>query len=115
MMKTYYVYIVQCADLSYYTGMTNNIERRLYEHNTGFDQKCYTYKRRPVKLMYVQTFNNPIEAITAEKQIKRWSRKKKEALFKEDWDKLKEYSKCLNETSHLNFNKTSLDSARDDK
>jgi len=114
-MKTYYVYIVKCADQSYYTGITNDIERRLYEHHYGIDPKCYTFNKRPVKLMFIQEFLNPVEAIAAEKQIKSWSRKKKEALIQNNWDLLHELAKCGNETSHVYYQKPSLDSARDDK
>ena len=114
-MKSYYVYIVKCADQSYYTGITNNIELRLYGHNHGINPDCYTYKRRPVKLMFVQDFSNPKDAIAAEKQIKGWSRKKKESLFQDDWNKIHELAKCENSTSHIHHKKPSLDSARDDK
>ncbi len=113
-MRTYYVYIVKCADQSYYTGITNNIEHRLYEHNYGINPDCYTYKRRPVTLMFVQDFSNPKDAIAVEKQIKGWSRKKKEALFQGDWNKIHELTKCKNNTSHVHHKKPSLDSARDD-
>lgn len=85
----YSVYILQCNDDSYYTGVTNNLERRLWEHETGFDITCYTYTRRPIKLKYYETTKDIRQAILREKQIKGWSRKKKEALFKEDWDALK--------------------------
>ena len=54
---------------------------------------AYTSKRRPVELMYCQQFNDINQAIELEKQIKGWSRRKKEALIKEDWEKLKLYSK----------------------
>ncbi len=114
-MKTYYVYIVKCTDQSYYTGITNNIERRLHGHNHGINSDCYTYKRRPVQLMFVQDFSNPKDAIAAEKQIKSWSRKKKEALFQGDWNKIHELAKCKNSTSHVHLKKLSLDSARDDR
>lgn len=89
----YYVYIVKCSDDSYYTGVTNDLERRLHEHNTGFNESCYTYKRRPVELMYHEMFNDVNRAIAWEKQLKGWSRKKKEALFKEDWEELKRLAK----------------------
>jgi len=46
---TYYVYFVECKDWSYYTGITNDLEKRLWEHNTGYDETCYTYLRRPVE------------------------------------------------------------------
>jgi putative endonuclease len=104
-MNTYYVYIVKCTDQSYYTGFTNNIERRLHGHNHGINPDCYTYKRRPVKLMFIQDFSNPKDAITDEKQIKGWSREKKEVLFQGDWNKIHESAKCKNSTSHINYKK----------
>lgn len=64
--------------------------------------------------MYFEEFNNSNDAIAAEKQIKGWSRKKKEALFKRDWEKIHELAKCRNASSHLNYHHPSLDSARDD-
>ena len=87
-MKTYYVYIIKCTDQPYYTDITNNIESRLYGHNHGINSGCYTYKRRPVKQMFIQDFSNPKAAIEAEKQIKVWSRKKKEVLFEGNWNKI---------------------------
>ena len=91
-MKTghnYYVYIVQCSDGSYYTGVTNDLERRLWEHETGYNEKCYTFTRRPVVLKYHEHFHNINNAIAWEKLLKGWSRKKKEALFKGDWEEIK--------------------------
>jgi putative endonuclease len=92
-MKSYYVYILKCSDGSYYTGVTNNIEKRLAEHNSDNSVTSYTFKRRPVELVYCQEFNDIKQAIELEKQIKGWSRRKKEALINEDWEKLKLYSK----------------------
>jgi putative endonuclease len=89
----YYVYIVECKDGSYYTGVTNDYERRLWEHNTGFDEKCYTYKRRPVELKYCVEIHDVMQAIAWEKQIKGWSRKKKQALFTEDWNRIQQLAK----------------------
>ncbi len=88
-----YLYIVECADNSYYTVVCNNLERRLIEHNSGSDPKSYTFKRRPVILKYESYFSNPNDAIAAEKQVKGWSRSKKEALMAENWDLLKQLSK----------------------
>ncbi|MEO6610957.1 MAG: GIY-YIG nuclease family protein [Chitinophagaceae bacterium] len=82
----YYVYIVQCKDGLYYTGITNNLERRVWEHNTGYNESCFTFKRRPVELKYYEHFYDVNNAIAWEKQVKGWSRKKKEALFNNDWD-----------------------------
>lgn len=91
-MKTYHVYILHCSDNSYYTGITNNIEKRLKEHNTSLDKISYTYSRRPVKLVYHESFQNPNDAIAWEKRIKGWSRKKKEALIRGDFEELKRLS-----------------------
>lgn len=84
----YFVYIVQCSDGVYYTGVTNDVERRLWEHNEGIHEDSFTFKRRPVVLRYWQRFTNINYAIEFEKQVKGWNRKKKEALFDEDWDEI---------------------------
>ena len=89
----YYVYIVECSDKSYYTSVTNDLERRLWEHQTGFNNSSYTFKRRPVILKYVERFQDIMQAIAWEKQIKGWTRKKKEALFIEDWEEIKRLAK----------------------
>jgi len=89
----YIVYIVECKDWSYYIGITNDLEKRLWEHNTGYDESCYTYSRRPVELKYFEIFTDVNQAIAREKQVKGWSRKKKQALIAQNFDKLKELSK----------------------
>ena len=89
----YYVYIVKCADGLYYTGVTNDLERRLAEHNDGYHPGCFTFKRRPVELMYEEHFHNITEAIAWEKKLKGWSRKKKEALFVRDWPLISQLAK----------------------
>jgi putative endonuclease len=91
-MKSYWVYILKCSDDSYYTGSTSNIEKRLSEHKQGLI-KGYTYSRRPVELVFSEYFNNVNDAISAERQIKGWSRSKKEALINGDFELLKELSK----------------------
>ena len=93
MDHTYYVYILECKDWSYYIGVTNDIEHRLLQHNTGYDENCYTYLRRPVELKYLETFSDINLAIAREKQLKGWSRKKKQALIAENFEKLKELAK----------------------
>jgi putative endonuclease len=92
-MKQYFVYILLCSDNSYYTGVTNDLERRLYEHETGLDPKSYTFKRRPLKLVFQENFNDVNEAIAFEKQVKGWRRAKKEAIINGDWHLLPELSK----------------------
>lgn len=101
-MKHYSVYIVECHDGSYYTGVTNDLDRRLWEHNTGFDKSCYTYERRPVELKYYETTSDIKQAILREKQLKGWSRKKKEALFKENWQDLQKLSKSSSAKKFIN-------------
>ncbi len=89
----YSVYIIECRDKSYYVGVSNDLDRRLWEHNTGFNAGCYTYPRKPVRLKYYETTKDVKQAILREKQLKGWGRKKKEALFREDWNELKHLSK----------------------
>lgn len=93
LQHAYYVYILQCKDGSYYTGITNNVERRIEEHNAGIDSKCYTFTRRPVKLLYAEHYQYADKAIQREKQIKGWGRKKKEALMAENYVELIALSK----------------------
>ncbi len=102
-MKSYYVYIAQCADDSYYTGVTNNLDRRLAEHNGGKDPSSYTFTRRPVEIVFAYEFNDIRQAIAFEKQVKGWSRKKKEAIIKDRWNDLKVLAECQN-ASHCNNN-----------
>ena len=92
-MKSYFVYILKCGDHSYYTGFTINLERGLEEHHSGRNKDCYTFDKNPLELVWFETFNDVLDAIATEKKIKGWSRIKKEALIKNDWDKLVLYSK----------------------
>jgi putative endonuclease len=80
-----YLYILRCADGSYYVGTTrNNLDKRLAEHQTGvFDG--YTARRRPVALVFHQEFDRIIDAIAAEREVKGWRREKKEALIRGDF------------------------------
>ena len=104
-MKRYYVYILKCSDNSYYTGFTNNIDRRFDEHNYGVNKECYTYNKRPLELVFCTEFNDVNQAIAFEKQVKGWSRNKKEAIINDNWDDLKKLSECLNETNYNNYDK----------
>ena len=60
----YYVYIVECRDGSYYIGITNDIDRRIWEHNTGFDPGCYTYEKRPVEIKSYEHYTAANQAIS---------------------------------------------------
>jgi putative endonuclease len=79
-MKRGYLYILRCSDGSYYTGSTNNLERRLQEHRSGKGAN-HTKKHLPVELVYYEEFERVASAFYREKQIQGWSRKKKEALI----------------------------------
>ena len=92
-MREYYVYILRCADGNYYTGVTNDYRRRFCEHQDGHNPTCYTYKRRPLLLVHVSTFHYVLDAIAFEKQLKGWSRKKKEALIVTDFEKIRQLAK----------------------
>ena len=93
-----YVYVLRCADGSYYVGSTRaSLEQRVGHHN---DRTFggYTMSRRPVKLVFSQHFDRISDAVAAERQLKGWSRAKKEALIKGDLDALKILAK--NHTEH---------------
>ena len=87
-----YVYILECADGSYYTGSTWNIEVRVSQHMTGAGGK-YTSLHQPVNLVYSEEYDRMDEAYAREKQIQGWSRKKKKALIDGDFESLVRYSK----------------------
>ena len=80
----YFVYILECSDKSYYTGVSNNYKKRFREHEEGKYPTCYTYSRRPLKLVYVEEHKYVNDAIAREKQIKGWGRKKKQALINDN-------------------------------
>ena len=79
-MKEHYVYIVECADLSFYTGYTTNVERRVAVHNTGEGAR-YTRSRLPVKLLAYWSLPTKTEAMRVEYKIKQLSRQKKKDLL----------------------------------
>ena len=75
-----FTYIVECSDHTLYTGWTNDLEKRIQAHNDGKGAK-YTKTRRPVRLVYFETFPTKEEAMSREYRIKRLSRKEKEKLI----------------------------------
>jgi predicted GIY-YIG superfamily endonuclease len=101
MMKNSWIYILECSDGSYYTGCTTNINKRLSEHNKGL-MDGYTASRRPVKLLWTQVFPEIRFAIQAERMIKGWTRAKKEALMKGDFELLHELSMSSKKKAKLN-------------
>ncbi len=94
-----YMYILKCADGSFYTGSTNDIEARLEQHQNG-EGANYTRKRLPVKLIYWEEFDRIDDAFYREKQVQGWSRKKKMALITDDDSLLQELAKCKNSTHY---------------
>lgn len=88
-----WLYILSCADGSYYTGSTKNLSSRIAQHEAG-EGCAYTSSRLPVKLVYSQDFPSEHQAFLRERQVKGWSRAKKEALIRGDFEALVELSKA---------------------
>jgi putative endonuclease len=80
----FWVYILRCADGSYYTGHTDNLEQRIAQHQNG-EFGGYTATRKPVTLVFSQECATREEVLRTEQQLKSWSRKKKEAMMRGDW------------------------------
>ena len=89
-----YVYMLRCADGSYYVGSAtgDDLAQRVDQHNAG-SHKGYTFSRRPVVLVWSEYFERITDGIAAERQLKGWSRAKKEALLRSDWTKVTELSR----------------------
>ena len=88
----FWAYILLCADGQYYTGHTEDLERRFGEHQSGL-MKGFTSSRLPVQLVWADYFATRAEAIENELRVKKWSKAKKKALASQDWDRLAYYSK----------------------
>src|SRR5688572_8176449 len=86
------VYILRCADCSFYIGHTTDLAIRLEQHNQGFGSS-YTVSRRPVLLVYTEEFETQTAAIARERQLKRWSAAKKNALISRDFSALRRLSR----------------------
>ena len=96
-----YMYILECADGSYYTGSTWNLEKRLWEHQNGQGAN-HTAKHLPVKLAYCEEGDSIEAAYRREKQIQGWSRKKKQALMAGDSNQLHRLAACRNASHSCN-------------
>ena len=105
-MRKGYMYILACSKNTYYTGSTKYLKRRILQHQSG-EGANYTKKHQPVELVYYEEFPNVAEAFYREKQIQRWSHKKKTALIESNYCDLKNFAECSNESHHSH-----LDSAR---
>jgi tRNA/rRNA methyltransferase len=91
---SFFAYILRCSDGSYYVGHTEDLEVRVAAHQSGLIEG-YTQKRRPVTLVWSQDFPDRDQAFAAERQIKGWSRAKKEALIRGDLEGLRFLSRKL--------------------
>ena len=92
---TFWVYILRCADGSYYTGHTDNLESRISQHHSG-ELGGYTATRKPLQLVFSQPCGTREEALSAERQVKGWSRKKKEAMMRGDWEEVSRLARSGN-------------------
>ena len=81
------VYILECADSSLYVGHTDNLDQRLQQHDLGTDG-CYTSARRPLRLLHAEEFETRYEALVIERKLKGWSRAKKLAYVRGDWEEV---------------------------
>jgi putative endonuclease len=109
-----YMYILECVDGSFYTGSTTDLPRRLWQHENGLGAN-HTAKRLPVKLVYAEEFDRVVDAFYREKQVQGWSRSKKMALMKNDWNRLHVLAECRNMSHYrgeAGFDADGFDSAQ---
>ena len=106
-----WMYILLCNDGSYYTGSTNDLERRIGQHQKGEGAK-HTQKRLPVQLVYFEEFKWIDEAYSREKQVQGWGRKKKEALINNRKAELPPLAECKNVSHFKNKSPDGFNSAQ---
>ncbi len=102
-----YMYILRCANGQYYTGSTNNIGRRIAQHLNG-EGSNFSYKHLPFELVYTEEFQTIDDAFNREKQIQKWSRVKKEALIRGDFEELKRFARNHSEHRKFGFGKKDI-------
>lgn len=103
----YAIYILKCSDSTYYTGLTKDLDYRIWEHQTGANPESYTFGRRPIKLVWSVVTESYQEAFQWERKIKGWSRAKKEALIRDDIDGIHEIVKSERKQREQNKRKPS--------
>ena len=99
-----WMYILECADGTYYTGSTNDLLLRFTQHRNG-EGSNYTCKRLPVKLVYFEEFDRIDKAFYREKQVQGWSREKKQALMNGWTEELRKLAECMNESHCRGFDR----------
>ncbi len=87
----FWTYMLRCSDGHYYIGHTDNLETRIAQHKLG--KGGYTATRLPITLVWSEEFPSRLEALASERQIKGWSRAKKEALIEGDWEEISRLAK----------------------
>ena len=114
-MRPFFVYLLRCADGSYYAGHTDDLEHRVAQHGAG-EIEGYTSRRRPVELVWSAETSSREEALASELRIKGWSRAKKEALIAGDWARVSELARSgrgpRGEALRLRSRQASTSSAR---
>jgi predicted GIY-YIG superfamily endonuclease len=88
----FWTYILRCSDGTYYTGHTDDLDRRMHQHGVG-EASAYTAKRRPLTLVWSADFQTREDAFYLERKLKGWSQAKKEAFMAERWDELQRLSR----------------------
>jgi putative endonuclease len=95
-----FVYILRCADGSFYVGSARDLDERVKAHNTGRGA-AYTFKHRPVYLVYSEIFDTETAALNRERQLKRWNHKKKQALVEANFEQLKHLSTSRSQMANV--------------
>ena len=109
-----HMYILKCSDGIYYTGSAKDLDYRFWQHQNGMGAN-YTKKRLPVKLVYCEEYTRVDDAFYREKQVQGWSRKKKEALIKQNVGDLNNFAECQNETHYRGFDSAQPPSSPESK
>jgi predicted GIY-YIG superfamily endonuclease len=110
----FWTYMLRCSDKRYYTGHTEDLDVRLAQHQQGYFKTCWTYTRRPVELVWCEAFPTREEALAAERMVGGWSRAKKEALIRGDWERISLYARPPHERFSTSRFSTSLETNGDE-
>ncbi|WP_366942184.1 GIY-YIG nuclease family protein [Gordonia sp. (in: high G+C Gram-positive bacteria)] len=92
------LYILKCSDGTYYVGSTRSLDARIRQHSIGLGAE-YTRRRLPVELVFSAEFDHIGEAFEMEKRVQKWSRAKREALIRGDFEALHQHARCRNDTA----------------
>jgi len=110
-MKTYYVYAIRCFDGTFYIGVTNDVDRRFWEHQNEIHPDAYTHGRGPLILEHISEFAWIDEAIAFEKKFKGWSHRKKRAFIEANYEAMRRYSRGPDRPARRGASETAVSSA----